>query len=509
MLLSKTIQASTTTPKISKPFEYFLSPFFRRWLIGLFFYIGIFVPITKGIASLDNAFWGVQLLYLMGVVGYNVLLLFPLFKFQDGKFNLFFPLLFFTILELTFNVFKSFNDVLALFNWYELFKPDASFYLPYSRPVAAYPIYDLLFAASKEQYLKMLALAGVYIGFLYAPNWSLPQLGFPILRARKINSALALIFMCFFSLLLYYIFVYKGGIEKTILSWQFGRSKLINDPLNFLKPFLILPAFVLVLWYLLLPQIVKNPIYWLVLVMCSFGSYFVNGSRTIFFVPYLLLFILYTLQSQRINWQLLLGLSFFVFLGVGILGAFRLATFEGKVNWAVFSETSFTQLFEQSNTGLKNRYQVGSYTLPLFAKVPNEVDYLYGKTYVGVISILVPRVLWEDKPRGAGIYNKEIIFGGSGGGYPIHAAAEAFWNFGILGVLLIHLFFGFFLKQLYRYYLKHKEQSLFVVLYILSIFILKPTSLALVKYMQIILPMFLLLWAVGLVKILKTNGSSN
>jgi hypothetical protein len=86
---------------------------------------------------------------------------------------------------------------------------------------------------------------------------------------------------------------------------------------------------------------------------------------------------------------------------------------------------------------------------------PARQDYLYGKTYTYVLPQLIPRLFWPDKPRShvatyeLGIYyglqdeeatnTTTIAFG---------LLAEAYANFGLIGGILLGVFWGYWLKKL-------------------------------------------------------------
>ncbi len=86
---------------------------------------------------------------------------------------------------------------------------------------------------------------------------------------------------------------------------------------------------------------------------------------------------------------------------------------------------------------------------------PTRQDYLYGATYRHVLPQLIPRLFWPDKPRShiatyeLGIYyglqqeedtnTTTIAFG---------LLTEAYANFGIVGAVLLGMFWGYWLKKL-------------------------------------------------------------
>lgn len=77
--------------------------------------------------------------------------------------------------------------------------------------------------------------------------------------------------------------------------------------------------------------------------------------------------------------------------------------------------------------------------------VPDHFEYLYGRSYVEVLAMPVPRALWPDKPEGAvkdlqrAFFSKEI-----GASFPF--SGELYANFGWIGAALGCVLFGFLLE---------------------------------------------------------------
>jgi hypothetical protein len=86
---------------------------------------------------------------------------------------------------------------------------------------------------------------------------------------------------------------------------------------------------------------------------------------------------------------------------------------------------------------------------------PSRQDYLYGKTYGYVLPQLVPRWFWPDKPRShVATYELAIYYGlqdeeaTNTTTIAFGLVAEAYANFGIIGTMMLGLFWGFCLKKL-------------------------------------------------------------
>ncbi len=78
--------------------------------------------------------------------------------------------------------------------------------------------------------------------------------------------------------------------------------------------------------------------------------------------------------------------------------------------------------------------------------------YKYGSTYITWLYAPIPRTLWSEKPIiSIGWEVREKIFGFRGdGGIPPNIIGEAYWNFGIIGVIIILWLHGIITKLLYK-----------------------------------------------------------
>ena len=86
---------------------------------------------------------------------------------------------------------------------------------------------------------------------------------------------------------------------------------------------------------------------------------------------------------------------------------------------------------------------------------PARQDYLYGKTYGYVLPQMIPRFFWADKPRShIATYELSIYYGlqheedTSTTTIAFGLLTEAYANFGLLGAILLGVFWGFWLKKL-------------------------------------------------------------
>lgn len=89
------------------------------------------------------------------------------------------------------------------------------------------------------------------------------------------------------------------------------------------------------------------------------------------------------------------------------------------------------------------RATVGSGALAVYGAVPEEVGRLGGETYLAAAVSPVPSALWEQKPGlASGRVGREMF--GADSGKPPGSVAEAYWNWGVVGIGIVHFLFGWF-----------------------------------------------------------------
>ena len=83
-----------------------------------------------------------------------------------------------------------------------------------------------------------------------------------------------------------------------------------------------------------------------------------------------------------------------------------------------------------------------------------------GTTYISWLFAPIPRIIWKDKPmiNPGLVVRKEIMPTGSinniGGGVPPSFVAEAYWNFGIIGVIFLSFLWGSFCSSFHNRFIK-------------------------------------------------------
>lgn len=106
-------------------------------------------------------------------------------------------------------------------------------------------------------------------------------------------------------------------------------------------------------------------------------------------------------------------------------------------------------------------------TSAIMDRVPEVVDFQYGKTYAAILAVGIPRAVWPDKPLiGLGGFVKGKIFGKTirMGGWPSGLIAEGWLNFGFWGLFVPLFMFGALLRFVYESVRPHLGVSLPITL---------------------------------------------
>lgn len=89
----------------------------------------------------------------------------------------------------------------------------------------------------------------------------------------------------------------------------------------------------------------------------------------------------------------------------------------------------------------------------IIERVPSRAGYLYGTSYLALPVFWVPRQIWPGKPEtGLGAWVKEKLFGVSArqSGWPPGFIAEAYINFGYIGIVFLPFFIGMAMRWFYE-----------------------------------------------------------
>ena len=349
---------------------------------------------------------------------------------------------------------------------------------------------SLAWAALKGQLIATTALATYYLGFFSGPQLRLPHLRF--LEPRKVAPKALAVVTC--SVVIFLVFMrFRGGLTAHMTSWGEGPRFETLEGFGIVIALIQCGLVASLIWFALDRTASRKPLFWAAVLFSIPVNFFTGGSRSAVVYAGCMFLMIWIIRNRKIPQGKIAVLGIAALVCLGLLGQLRRSTFQGEVDWAVLTGFNLQESVGASQEELEKRTTNEGY-LPVIARVPDEVDFLYGTSYVGGLLFFVPRALWPDKPRGAGAMNGSINFG-SRGGVPTGAVGEAYWNFYIPGVVVVYFLYGLFHRWLARAFAQFAWAPAFWVLYTITLFHFTPDSTSIADWCQkVVLTLAILSW---------------
>ncbi|MBI3247447.1 MAG: oligosaccharide repeat unit polymerase [Deltaproteobacteria bacterium] len=462
-----------------------IAPPYRLLIIGYILLYQIFVPGLSMI--LHGTSGGLQEARFLVESVYQILLLLPLL-FYRPSYGWLHPLIFGPLFILANGIVRDPDRLLApLLLFSESFHGELSHIA-----LGGWSEDAVAWAVLKAKLIAVVALVVYYCGFFSTLHPRIPRLAFPqpsslVPKALTVIVFSAVVFVVYMQL--------QGGINAHMSSWQSGRFEALagDGPI-----FVLIQAGLMatLVWVALDGTAYHNPLFWVAVLFTVPVGFFVTGSRSGVFYSFVLFLMVWMIRHKKIPQGRIIALGMAAFILIGTLGAVRKSTFRGEVDWIALADFNLEEMIERTTLDLEARAATSG-DLPVIARVPDEVDLLYGQSYVSALLFFIPRALWLDKPRGAGALNGRINFGHTTGGVPVGAVTEAYWNFHIPGVVVIFFLYGLFHRWLAEMFILYAHRPAMWVLYVLTLFSFVPNSISLVVYFQRMIPTVALLYWMG------------
>jgi hypothetical protein len=288
----------------------------------------------------------------------------------------------------------------------------------------------------------------------------------------------------------------KGGLNAHLLSWQEGRHGVLAGDYYWIL-LIKFAALASLLWFTLNRRAIYQPLFW----ACALTSILINflaaGSRSAVISFFILGMLVWMLRERKFAPTRILMIGVLGVVLISYLGSFRARIWRGDVSLtSETQETSLAEYFEKGAQESAERAWASSGLLPILARVPDDVDLLYGSSYVAFLTIPIPRSVWADKPGQIGGLVGETFFN-SPAGTPPGPIGEAYWNFHIPGVIIVFFIFGTFQKWLAQTFVKYQQYPAAILIYLTVLFTLDPSTPALIVCLMLVVPLIILLRLTG------------
>jgi oligosaccharide repeat unit polymerase len=183
---------------------------------------------------------------------------------------------------------------------------------------------------------------------------------------------------------------------------------------------------------------------------------FAFGVRVRLLPILMVLIVLYHYLVRRIK-----PIALFVLMTIGILIFVYIPS--QRTNVYVLNVDAFTSLdkfysimFEARNINLYRDLLI------VLNGVPSERPYLYGATYAAFLVMPIPRVLWPAKPVGMGVIYPAVFLpelAQNNISVGPTCLGELYWNFGWLGIVCGMMLFGFACRVMWEYCVMHSRHA--------------------------------------------------
>jgi hypothetical protein len=351
------------------------------------------------------------------------------------------------------------------------------------------PLADTLAVELKRDLLLIVAQFAYFAGFaLYArPPAAVDMVRRWGVETGRIAAVIAASFMVF----LYFIQM-SGGLITHFSSLALGRYQMREGSGHFLVVIGLLPYLAL-LWYAFRPDLLRKPWFVVLFIASAAAQFAATGSRSGILLPVATLLALWIWANGKVPLLRVALLALIPFFALGVLGELRSSALGMKGG----EEVASVPEFDLQSAALRTREEVAdrasvSGQIAIVHKVPDDVPYLYGATYISAAAFFVPRSLWPAKPRGAGAHVTAIIFEGwpstagyEGQSFPASGMGEAYWNFGTPGVVAVFILFGLFHRVLAQKFMQRPRDPFMALIMAMAVVTLGDISSdSLVGFMQ-------------------------
>jgi len=291
----------------------------------------------------------------------------------------------------------------------------------------------------------------------------------------------------------------NNGLVAHFSRLAYGRHPVGQSSGHLLVLIGLLP-YLLALWFAARPCILRRPWFAALFVAALFTQFASTGSRSNLIMPIVLILATWMLIHHRIPALRVALLGFFVIFIFGLLGELRRSSLynAGLVDIELMTEFNLKSAAD-STTKDRARLNEVSGQIAVMHAVPDSVPHLYGTSYVSALAFFVPRTIWPNKPRGGGAHVGAMIYSEmsstsdyTGTGYPLGGAAEAYWNFGVPGVMLVYVLFGLLRRIVMDSFLRRPGDPFRALVLLVSMTVLVDASSdSIVKFLQVLALIYL------------------
>ncbi|MBI5138140.1 MAG: oligosaccharide repeat unit polymerase [Nitrospirae bacterium] len=325
------------------------------------------------------------------------------------------------------------------------------------------------------------ALSLPVFSFAYYGSWTKRTARFlPLpMPSRRDHARLAFFVLATFSLfLIYRLTEASGGLQNFLLlgyrssEQTFGRGYLaVGIPWLFVASLFLLWRFARL----------RSRVDALLFTMALLGNvvmHLITGNRGMLMYIVLVTLIFVHHGVRPLRWSFFVPFGVAIFLTLNLVGVIRGSDYESVADFATKSTLAAERGFADNPEGFFYTLTIGEFVVP-FETLPQMVRTTgisappwMGISYLRAPVFLVPGAILPDRPLPLANWYMERFYGGGYGlneGRQFFFLAEAYLNFGPVGIVLIALFWGWMWGALHQWMRRSNGDPAVVMVYALLV----------------------------------------
>ena len=361
------------------------------------------------------------------------------------------------------------------------------------------PVYDALGwlpgpqiwgAIAWSNLCELMALLSIYAGYAFANDRSALVRAMTRRRERKEFDGkrlrtLAIVLVAASIGILLVLIAVRGGLSLHMADMARGRFRSMAG-LGPLIAAVDLGLIAVLVWAAARPNDVKLPIFLVLMIGAAAAQFISNGARSAAFAVFMMVGLTWALQNRRIPWRLALLLIPLFFMAFGALNIIRTSGAGGQGAAHAIQNADTSDVLSRVQEEIDRRRSLQSSVAVISQGHELMGGPLWGSSYRAAVFAFVPRRIWQEKPRGPGSLYTQNFLGEvrEGVAVPVGATAEAHWNFGMLGVILISAMYGALIRYAHNLYVSRQDNPFIVTAFVLFVTTFRPSTDDLVLFQQ-------------------------
>ena len=337
-------------------------------------------------------------------------------------------------------------------------------------------------------FCELLALLSIYAGYSLARERVAPPAP-RVMERRQFDDkrlrALAIILIAISVGVLLVLIELRGGLALHLADMARGRFRSLAG-LGPLVAAVDVGLIALVVWVAARPNDVKLPIFIILLLGSAAAQFISNGARSAAFAAFMIVGLTWALRTRQIPWRLALLLVPLFILSFGALNMVRSSGLSDQGATQEIEAASTVDVLSRVQEEIDQRRSIQS-TVPVISQ-GHEImgGPLWGGSYAAALVAFVPRWIWEEKPRGPGSLYTQAFLGEvrEGMAVPVNSTAEEYWNFGLIGVILISALYGALIRYAHNFYVVRHDKPFVVAAFVIFVTTFRPSTDDLVLVQQ-------------------------